>query len=322
MDCGLLPCLNQQDYLETIGPLTDENPAGILPSSAGCSMGGSDPHSLSVAATVHVTDYGAAPDLHASRRKGPRSQSTMRDTDIVDAYADRDLLMKLLSKCMPLVKAAEATERLLERYESYADAVVAPLAELQAIPSLGEHGATLLKCVHASAVRLASVSLRRTRTISDWHNLRAYLNISMARERNEVFRVLFLDTRNHLIADQVLAEGSACSVPVSIRDVVQRSLQLGATAILLIHNHPSGNPTPSEDDLHTTQKIESAVTMLGIRLHDHVIVGRGMFFSCKEMKFRRGLSPAQIGEAHRLHFGVQSGWRAQGSGPGRRQAIR
>lgn len=201
-----------------------------------------------------------------------------------DFQTDRSLLIELLSGCLPLIDAARATCALLAQYASYADVIAAPLWELEAVASLGERGARLLKSVHAAAIGLAAVSLKKATRIGDWTSLRTYLNTTMARERNEVFRVMFLNARNHLIADHVVAEGTPCFVNVSVRAVVQRSLQLGATAILVIHNHPSGDCSPSEDDVQVTRDLEAALKLLDIRLHDHVIVGKGQFYSFREAR--------------------------------------
>ena len=199
--------------------------------------------------------------------------------------SDRDLLMQLLSRCLPLVDAATATTALLDCYDSYAEVVAAPFNELKTIPRLGEHGAHLLKCVHTAAIHLAAAPFQKVTKVSDWPSLCAYLNTSMARERNEVVRVLFLNAKNHGISVQVLSQGTTSSVNVSIREIAEKSLQVGATAILLLHNHPSGDPMPSVEDLDMTQKIEKALIPLAIRLHDHVIVGKGRFYSLKKMKF-------------------------------------
>ena len=207
--------------------------------------------------------------------------------------------MQLLSRCLPLVDAATATTALLDCYDSYADVVAAPFNELKTIPNLGEHGAHLLKCVHTAAIHLAAAPLQKITKVSDWPSLCAYLNTSMARERNEVFRVLFLNAKNHVISDQVLSQGTTSSVNVSIRAIAEKSLQVGATAILLLHNHPSGDPLPSLEDLEMTRKIENALTPLAIRLHDHVIVGKGRFYSLKKMKFlpRGGNEPIRSAAA-------------------------
>lgn len=199
--------------------------------------------------------------------------------------SDREALMQLLSSCLPLVEAANATTALLDCYGNYAEVVAAPSSELQGFACLGEHGAHLLKCVHAAAIHLAAAPLQRVTSVTNWTRLSAYLNTSMAREKSEVFRVLFLNPKNHVISDQVLGQGTTSEVSVSIREVAHKSLQVGATAILLIHNHPSGDPMPSTQDLIVTRKLEDALTLLGICLHDHIIVGKGRCFSLRTMEF-------------------------------------
>ena len=198
--------------------------------------------------------------------------------------SDREALMELLSNCLTLIEAATATTTLLDFYDDYAEIVAAPFTELRAIAGVGEQGASLLKSVHKAAIQLAAAPLRRLTTVNDWETLYAYLNTSLSRERREVFRTLFLNTKNHVLSDQIMAEGTTNFVDVPVRTIAEKSLHLGATAVLLLHNHPSGDPAPSSNDRATTARAESALSLLGIQLHDHIIIGKSSAYSFKGRK--------------------------------------
>ena len=152
---------------------------------------------------------------------------------------------------------------------------------------MGEAGAAALKTVQAAALRLARAEVQDRPVLSHWDGLLAYLTATMARERVEQFRVLFLDAKNRLIADEAQSRGTVNHTPVYPREVVKRALELHASALILAHNHPSGDPAPSRDDVAMTQEIARAAAALGLVVHDHVIVGNG-----RTMSFRaEGLLP-------------------------------
>ena len=129
--------------------------------------------------------------------------------------------------------------------------------------------------MHAAALRLARAELVDRPLLNNWDRLMDYLNAVLARERVEQFRVLFLDTRNRLLGDEAQARGTVNHTPVYPREVVKRALELQATALILVHNHPSGDPTPSREDIEMTREVKQAAGALSIVLHDHVIVGNG-----------------------------------------------
>ncbi|MGI4977146.1 MAG: JAB domain-containing protein, partial [Janthinobacterium lividum] len=136
--------------------------------------------------------------------------------------------------------------------------------------------------VHASALRLARAEVMDRPVLGNWDMLMDYLNAVLARERVEQFRVLFLDNRNRLVADEAQAKGTVNHTPVYPREVVRRALELHATALILVHNHPSGDPTPSREDLGMTKQVQAAAEVLSIVLHDHVIVGNGRWLSFRQ----------------------------------------
>jgi DNA repair protein RadC len=164
---------------------------------------------------------------------------------------------------------------LLARFGSFANAVSAPLADLRGIDGLGDAGAAALKTVQAAALLLVRGEVERAPVLTRWDRLIDYLSAAMARDRVEQFRVLFLDNKNRLIADEAQSRGTVNHTPVYPREVVKRALELHASALILAHNHPSGDPAPSPDDVAMTKEIARAAAALGLVLHDHVIVGNG-----------------------------------------------
>ncbi len=199
-----------------------------------------------------------------------------------DAVADHELLEMVLFLALPRRDTKPIARALLSRFGSYAGAISAPLADLRGIEGLGAAGAAALKTIQAAAIRLARAEVSEQPILSDWGRLMDYLNAVLSRERIEQFRVLFLDNKNRLLADEAQSRGTVNHTPVYPREVVKRALELHATAIILVHNHPSGDPSPSRDDLEMTSAISEAATILGVVLHDHVIVGNGRWFSFRK----------------------------------------
>ncbi len=195
------------------------------------------------------------------------------------ALADYELLEMVLFLALPRRDTKAIAKLLMERFGSFANAIAAPLNDLVAVEGFGEAGAAALKTVHAAALRLARAEVMQRPVLANWDALMDYLNAVMARERVEQFRVLFLDTRNRLLADEAQAKGTVNHTPVYPREVVKRALELQSTAIILVHNHPSGDPTPSRDDIEMTREVVAAARALSIVLHDHVIVGNGRWLS-------------------------------------------
>jgi DNA repair protein RadC len=196
-----------------------------------------------------------------------------------DALNDQDLLEIILFLALPRRDTKSIAKALLARFGSFANAVAAPLNELRSIEQMKDAGCAALKAVHAAALRLAKAELKDRPLLTNWDRLMDYLNAVLARERVEQFRVLFLDTRNHLLADEAQARGTVNHTPVYPREVVKRALELQATALILVHNHPSGDPTPSRDDIAMTREVRDAAGVLNIVLHDHVIIGNGRWLS-------------------------------------------
>jgi len=199
-----------------------------------------------------------------------------------DGLLDHELLEMLLFQALPRRDTKPIARALLARFGSFANALAAPVRELQEVEGLGEAGTAALKVVQAAALRLLRAEVKDQPVLNNWDRLLAYLSATLAREPVEQFRLLFLDTKNRLIADEAQARGTVNHTPVYPREVVKRALELQATALILVHNHPSGDPTPSRADLEMTQEVKAAAGVLGITVHDHLIVGNG-----RHVSFRR-----------------------------------
>jgi DNA repair protein RadC len=199
-----------------------------------------------------------------------------------DAVADHELLEMVLFLALPRKDTKKIARALLARFGSFANVISAPLNELQAVEDMKEAGPAALKTVQAAALRLARAEVIDRPVMNNWDRLMSYLHAVLARERVEHFRILFLDNRNRLLADEAQARGTVNHTPVYPREVVKRALELHASAIILVHNHPSGDPTPSGDDLAMTQEIRKAAASLAIVLHDHVVVGNGRWLSFRQ----------------------------------------
>ena len=195
------------------------------------------------------------------------------------ALADHEMLEMVLFLALPRRDTKAIARVLLARFGSFAGVVAAPVPELLGVEGLGEAGAAALKTIRAAALRLSHADLKDLPVLSHWDKLIGYLTAVQAIDRVEHVRVLFLDSRNRLLADEAQGSGSVNHTPVYPREVVKRALELQASALILVHNHPSGDPTPSREDLAMTQEIKRAADTLRIVLHDHVIVAGARWFS-------------------------------------------
>jgi DNA repair protein RadC len=196
-----------------------------------------------------------------------------------EALADHEMLEMILFLALPRRDTKPIARALLGKFGSFAGAIAAPPQELRGIEGLGEAGLAALKTVQAAALRLVRAEIMHRPVLNNWDRLMDYLNAVLAREKVEQFRILFLDNKNRLQGDEAQARGTVNHTPVYPREVVKRALELHATAIILVHNHPSGDPTPSNEDIAMTREIQQAAAVLSIVLHDHVIVGNGKWLS-------------------------------------------
>ncbi len=198
-----------------------------------------------------------------------------------DALLDHEMLEMVLFLALPRRDTKPIAKALLARFGSFANAIAAPVEELRRIEGLGDAGLAALKLVQGAALRLQAAEVLDKPLLNNWDRLLAYLNASLARERIEQFHVLYLDSKNRLIADEAQARGTVNHTPVYPREIVKRALELHATALILVHNHPSGDPTPSRADIDMTAAIKQAAAVLEIVLHDHLIVGNGRHLSLR-----------------------------------------
>ena len=197
------------------------------------------------------------------------------------ASPDVELMTRLLAFVLP-TDGRSTADAAIQRFGSFAAVLAAPELEWRQVPGLGTHSRAAVKLVHDAAVRLARAGVTGQPVLEDGEKLRAYLTTALARERVEQFRILFLDDRGMLKADEVQATGTVNHTPVYPREVVRRALKLAASSLVLVHNHPSGDPTPSRDDLDMTRQIEEAATALSITVRDHLIIGNGRWLSFRE----------------------------------------
>ncbi|MFQ6546959.1 RadC family protein [Aestuariibius sp. 2305UL40-4] len=198
-----------------------------------------------------------------------------------DAMPDYELLELTLFRAIPRQDVKPLARALIDTFGSYDAVLTASPARLREVPGTGDAVITELKIVEAAAARLARTKILRRQVVSSWDALIDYCHTVMAHRETEQFRILYLDRKNVLIADELQAKGTVDHVPVYPREVVRRALELNASALILVHNHPSGDPTPSEADLTVTRQIEDGAQTLGITLHDHLIIGKS-----RELSFR------------------------------------
>jgi DNA repair protein RadC len=201
-----------------------------------------------------------------------------------DALSDYELLEMVLFTAQPRGDMKPAAKDLLKKFGSFAEVMHAPEALLREVDGIGDASAIQLKLIAAAAGRIAKGELKARTLLSSWNDVIAYCRTTMAFADKEQFRILFLDKRNQLIADEVQQTGTVDHTPVYPREVIKRTLELSATAILLVHNHPSGDPTPSSADIQMTKAIIDIAAPLGIAVHDHIIVGKNGHASMKGLR--------------------------------------
>ncbi|QKV17790.1 RadC family protein [Oricola thermophila] len=219
-----------------------------------------------------------APSPHAGHRE--RLRARFKDAGPT-AFADYELLELLLFRSVPRRDTKQLAKALVDRFGSFGAVLGADPKRLMEVPGVKEQVATDLKIVAAAAQRMLKTEIIRREVLSSWDAVIAYCNATMAHEVREQFRILFLDRKNALIADEVQQVGTVDHTPVYPREVMRRALELAATAIILVHNHPSGDPTPSRADIDMTKRIAEAGVPLNVTVHDHIIIGKSGHVSLK-----------------------------------------
>jgi DNA repair protein RadC len=200
------------------------------------------------------------------------------------ALSDYELLEMVLFTAQPRADMKPLAKSLLKTFGSFAEVIHAPESRLREVKGIGDRTITEFKLIAAAAQRIARGRLGERTLLSSWNDVIDYCRTSMAFADKEQFRILFLDKRNQLISDEVQQTGTVDHTPVYPREVIKRALELSATAIILVHNHPSGDPTPSQADIQMTRAIVDIATPLGISVHDHIIVGKKGHASMKGMR--------------------------------------
>ncbi|CAG0909995.1 unnamed protein product [Cyprideis torosa] len=198
-----------------------------------------------------------------------------------EALPDYEVLELILFRAIPRRDVKPLARSLLEVLGDFSAVLSASPERLKEVPGVGDAVVTEFKIVEAAAHRLARSRLLKRPVVSSWDALLEYCQATMAHSEVEQFRVLYLDRKNILIADEAQARGTVDHVPVYPREVIKRALELNASALILVHNHPSGDPTPSTSDIEMTHQISQAAQTMGIVLHDHLVIGK----SC-EISFR------------------------------------
>ncbi|MEO1422887.1 MAG: DNA repair protein RadC [Pseudomonadota bacterium] len=191
-----------------------------------------------------------------------------------DALPDYELLELVLFRAIPRRDVKPLAKALLRTFGDFNHVIAAAPSRLAEVQGVGTAVIQELKVVEAAAHRMARARVMNKDVISSWAELIAYCRVAMAHRDREVFRAVFLDRKNAILADEVQGHGTVDHVPVYPREVAKRALELNASALILVHNHPSGDPTPSRSDIEVTEQVQSALAALGIVLHDHVVIGK------------------------------------------------
>jgi len=230
--------------------------------------------------TDHINHITHA-DNHAAGHRDRLRQRFMRAG--IAGVQDYELLELVLFRAIPQRDVKPLAKDLIARFGGFAEALAAPVERLIEVKGVSENVARELKIVHAAALKLVQARVLKRPVISSWNDLLAYCRAAMADETTEMFRILFLDKKNILIADEIQQRGTVDHTPVYPREVVKRALELGASALILVHNHPSGDPTPSQADVEMTNQIVAASKALSIRVHDHLVIGKDREASFKSL---------------------------------------
>jgi DNA repair protein RadC len=201
-----------------------------------------------------------------------------------EALPDYELLELVLFRAFAQKDVKPLAKALIAKFGSFAEVISAPAKRLEEVEGVGAAVVAELKIVEAAAKRLARGEVSQRTVLSSWSSVLDYCRTAMAFADKEALRVLFLDKKNQLIADEVQQTGTVDHTPVYPREVVKRALELSATAVILVHNHPSGDPTPSRADIEMTQAIVAVARPLGISVHDHIIVGKDGHASLKGLR--------------------------------------
>ncbi|MES1152801.1 MAG: DNA repair protein RadC [Dongia sp.] len=231
-----------------------------------------------------MADAGEKPDYLGHRKR-------LRERFLnggVTALADYELLELLLCQAQPRGDMKPLAKALIKRFGSFSRALAANPEALAEIDGMGDASIVALKTVQAAALLMQQQDLSQKPVLSSWKSVLDYCHSAMAHETIEQFRLLFLDGKNALIADEVQSQGTVNHTPVYVREVAKRALALDASAVIMAHNHPTGDPSPSRDDIEMTKQVKAALEKIGIQLHDHIIIGRKGHASLRSLGYLDG----------------------------------
>jgi len=214
---------------------------------------------------------------------GHRERLRRRFLEAPEALPDYEILELLLTLAIPRRDVKPKAKALIKRFGSFADVLTASAEDLTGEGELNERTAVALKVVREAAIRLARAPVINSQVISSWDSLLDYCQTAMATLPMEQFRLLFLDRKNVLIADELQQTGTVDHTPLYPREVVRRALALHASALIMVHNHPSGDPKPSKADIEMTRAVREALAVVGVHLHDHLVIGRKGHVSFKAL---------------------------------------
>lgn len=229
---------------------------------------------------LHPAGFAEAPHYHGHRE---RLRERFRDAG-ADALSDYELLELVLFRALPRRDVKPIAKELIVRFGSFAEAVHAPAERLREVNGVGDAAIIEIRLIAAAAARVTKGQVKQRTVLSSWSAVIDYCRTTMAFADKEQFRILFLDKRNQLIADELQQVGTVDHTPVYPREIVKRGLELSATAVIMVHNHPSGDPTPSQADIQMTKSIMTIAEPLGIAVHDHIIVGKNGHASLKGLR--------------------------------------
>ncbi len=239
--------------------------------------------SLPISKGPHISDVAASFE-HAPHYLEHRQRLRARFlAGGANALADYEMMELVLFAAIPRRDVKPLAKTLIATFGGFAEVLSAPAERLMEIDGVGEAVVAQLKIVEAAALRLAKGKVIGKPALSSWAALLDYVTAVMGRSMKEEFRVLYLDRKNILIADEVQSQGTVDHTPVYPREIVKRALELSASAIILVHNHPSGDPSPSRADIQMTREVADAAKALRIAVHDHLVVGRGGTASFKSL---------------------------------------
>ena len=220
---------------------------------------------------VRTLEKGRLPSYMRDHRKRLRERFLAGGAT---AMPDYEILELVLFRAIPRQDVKPLARALIDTFGDFNRVLSAPLAQLKAVSGVGEAVLLELKIVEAAAHRLSRAKVMQRHVLSSWDALLDYCHTTMAHRDTEQFRILYLDTKNTVIADEEQGNGTVDHVPVYPREVVKRALELNASALILVHNHPSGDSTPSDADIQMTRQITAAAAALSITVHDHLIIGK------------------------------------------------